>query len=283
MKYGMIVFPGGSAAPECVAALRHLGHDAELIWHGNPAVDPDAYDCLLLPPGHSYGDYLRPGAIAKLSPIMPSVQEYAAGGGVVVGFGNGFQILLEAGLLPGAMLINRSCKYVCRLQRIAVESTKSALTCGFQAADALLLPIAHRWGNYWVDDGTLERMEHNGQIVLVYGDPEPNGSLRGIAGICNESGNVVGTMAHFHRAVFEDLGSTDGVGAFASIASWVEKVRTGRNGRSAPSGRSEGSGRSVRDGHSARGGCCSCRGCDVAESAANMIAATSVEGGNARD
>ena len=157
-----------------------------------------------------------------------------------------------------------------------MESTKSALRFRRQM---LAAAHAHRWGNYWVDDGTGEdgaqRPDRSG-----HGDPEPNGSLRGSQAYATSLKRQA--PFHFHRAVFkEDLGPPT-LGAFA-LQSWVEKVRTGRNGRSAPSGRSEGSGRSVRDGHSARGGCCSCRGCDVAESAANMIAATSVEGGNARD
>ena len=171
----------------------------------------------------------------KLSPIMRPVQNCAAGGGVVVGFGR----LSDA---PGpaycqAMLINRSCKYVCRLQRIAVESTKSALTCGFQAADALLLPIAHRWGNCWVDDGTLERMEHAARsfwstAIPAQREPEDRRHMQRVWKRRGHHGSL-------SQSRVRGLGSTDGVGAVASIASWVEKVRTGRNGRSAPSGRSK--------------------------------------------
>jgi len=226
MKYGVIVFPGGSSAPECAAALTHLGHDAELVWHGDAGADLSAYDCVLLPPGHSFGDYLRPGAIAKLSPIMDRVVARAAAGGLVAGFGNGFQILLEAGLLPGAVLMNRTRKYVCRQQRVAVQSTESPITCNFAAGDTLLMPIAHRFGNYWADAATLARMQDYGQILLTYCDPEPNGSVMGIAGICNESRNVVGAMVQPHRAVFADLGSTDGARLFESLARWAQPVHT---------------------------------------------------------
>jgi phosphoribosylformylglycinamidine synthase I len=218
MRYGVIVFPGGSSAPECAAALRYLGHDVELVWHGEADADLSRFDCVLLPPGHSFGDYLRPGAIAKLSPIMDRVTAYAQAGSLVVGFGNGFQILLEAGLLPGAVLMNRTRKYVCRQQRVAVQSTKSPITCSLSTGETLLMPIAHRYGNYWADDATLASMEANDQILLTYCDPEPNGSVMRIAGICNSSHNVVGAMVQPHRAVFADLGSTDGARLFESIA-----------------------------------------------------------------
>lgn len=218
MKYGVIVFPGASSARECRDVIERMGHSAQLIWHQDTDISDS--DCLLLPGGHSYGDYLRPGAIAKLSPIMQSVEAFARNGGTVIGMGNGFQILLEAGLLPGGVLMNASGKYVCKPQQVKVESTDSPLTCTLTKGRTLTLPIEHRFGNFQVDHSTLEAMKNRGQIILTYED-NPNGSTMGIAGICNEARNVVGMMPHAQKAADDQLGLTDGRIMFESVASWA--------------------------------------------------------------
>jgi len=190
-----------------VEAVRLLGGDAELIWHGDATL-PDV-DAVVLPGGFAHGDYLRPGAIARFSPVMTAVQEFAASGGPVVGICNGFQVLTEAGLLPGALQKNRGLKFVCTTVELAVVGTRSALTAHAHRGQVLRIPINHFEGNYTCQSETLARLISEDRVVLRYVD-NPNGSMDAIAGICNEGGNVVGLMPHPERACDPLLGSGDG-------------------------------------------------------------------------
>lgn len=237
MKFGVIVFPGSNCDRDCRNAIEAAGFDAEFIWHRDTSVA--GYDCLVLPGGYSYGDYLRPGAIARFSPVMDSVVEYARDGRPVIGICNGFQILLEAGLLPGAMQRNVGTRFICDRVRVRIESTRTPFTLGCREGDVLTLPIAHADGNYYADPQTLAELEERGQVVFRYcnelGDatPEanPNGSLNNIAGVSNEAGNVVGMMPHPERACEAILGGTDGRRIFESVAEWVRGgVRVGQDG-----------------------------------------------------
>ncbi|MGI6130287.1 MAG: phosphoribosylformylglycinamidine synthase subunit PurQ [Bacillota bacterium] len=228
MKFGIVVFPGSNCDKDVQTAARAVGHDADFIWHTDTSVD--GFDCLVLPGGFSYGDYLRTAAIARFSPVMEPVARYAASGRPVIGICNGFQVLLEAGLLPGAMLRNTSCKFVCKPQRIRVESTRTPFTRKFRQGQVITLPIAHGDGNYYIDGETLEQMERGGRVVFRYCDesgeptPEsnPNGSLNNIAGICNNAGNVLGMMPHPERAAEGILGGADGRLLLESVAQWVQ-------------------------------------------------------------
>ncbi len=230
MKFGIVVFPGSNCDRDVQTAARAAGYDAEVVWHTDISVD--GFDCLVLPGGFSYGDYLRTAAIARFSPVMESVNRYAASGRPVMGICNGFQVLLEAGLLPGAMLRNTSCKFVCRPQRVRVEveSARTPFTLELRSGQVITLPIAHGEGNYYADGETLAQMEMDGQVVFRYcdesGEPthesNPNGSLDNIAGICNKAGNVLGMMPHPERAAESILGGADGRLLFDSVAQWVQ-------------------------------------------------------------
>lgn len=226
MKFGVITFPGSNCDYDSYAAVRYdLGEEVEFLWHAES--DLHGSDVILLPGGFSYGDYLRTGAIARFSPIMKEVVRFANDGGVVVGICNGFQILLEAELLPGAMLRNRSLRFACKHVNLRPETTNSMLTAGMSRDDVLRIPIAHSDGNYFADDDTLRALVDNDQVVFRYcsGDGEitdeanPNGSVYNIAGICNENRNVFGMMPHPERATQEILGSTDGLRVFESLRS----------------------------------------------------------------
>jgi phosphoribosylformylglycinamidine synthase len=217
MKFGIVVFPGSNCDHDAYHATRHvLGQDAEYLWHKD--TDLKGADVLILPGGFSYGDYLRTGAIARFSPIMPAVQAFAAKGGPVLGICNGFQILLEAGLIPGAMLRNRSVKFVCAHMHIRVEQTDTPFTNSARKGQVLRIPIAHGEGNYFAAPEVLAKLEANRQVIFRYttaqGDvtdeANPNGSMAGIAGLCNEARNVVGMMPHPERASESALGSADG-------------------------------------------------------------------------
>jgi len=217
MKFGIVVFPGSNCDHDAYHATRHvLGQDAEYLWH--KGTDLKGADVLILPGGFSYGDYLRTGAIARFSPIMPAVQAFAAKGGPVLGICNGFQILLEAGLIPGAMLRNRSVKFVCAHMHIRVEQTDTPFTNSARKGQVLRIPIAHGEGNYFAAPEVLAKLEANRQVIFRYttaqGDvtdeANPNGSMAGIAGLCNEARNVVGMMPHPERASESALGSADG-------------------------------------------------------------------------
>jgi phosphoribosylformylglycinamidine synthase subunit PurQ / glutaminase len=206
-RVGVVIFPGSNCEHDVIKALGALGGSAELVWHGDSTVE--GYDALVLPGGFAHGDYLRPGAIARFSPVMESVSRFAAAGGPVVGICNGFQVLTEAGLLPGALQKNRGLRFLCTTAEVRVESEKSALTSGVAVGTVLRIPINHFEGNYICDAETLAVLQSEDRIVLRYVD-NPNGSIDGIAGVCNEAGNVVGLMPHPERASDELLGSQDG-------------------------------------------------------------------------
>jgi len=231
MKFGIVVFPGSNCDHDAYHATRHiLGQDAEYLWHKD--TDLKGADVLILPGGFSYGDYLRTGAIARFSPIMPAVQAFAAKGGPVLGICNGFQILLEAGLIPGAMLRNRTVKFVCAHVHIRVEQTDTPFTNSARKGQVLRIPIAHGEGNYFAAPEVLAKLEANRQVIFRYttaqGDvtdeANPNGSIAGIAGLCNEARNVVGMMPHPERASESALGSADGRVIFESA---VQSFKSG--------------------------------------------------------
>jgi phosphoribosylformylglycinamidine synthase len=208
MRFGVVVFPGSNCDHDAWYAVSHnLGHQAEFIWHDSSRLG--AVDAVILPGGFSYGDYLRCGAIAKFSPVMTAVREFAASGGLVLGICNGFQVLVESGLLPGALLRNRELKFVCRPVGVRVETTNSPFTSGAQSGQVLTLPVAHGEGCYFADDATLAALRHDDRVLLRYVD-NPNGSLDNIAGICSEKRNVMGMMPHPERAADALLGGTDG-------------------------------------------------------------------------
>jgi phosphoribosylformylglycinamidine synthase subunit PurQ / glutaminase len=206
-RVGVVLFPGTNCEHDAVHALGRLGAMAELVWHG--ATSLHDFDALVLPGGFAHGDYLRPGAIARFSPVMEAVTAFAASGGPVVGICNGFQVLTEAGLLPGALQKNRGLRFVCTTVRIRVERDDTALTNGVATGTELSIPINHFEGNYTCDARTLAELQDEGRIVLRYVE-NPNGSVDGIAGVCNAGRNVVGLMPHPERAADALLGSEDG-------------------------------------------------------------------------
>ena len=206
-RVGVVVFPGSNCEHDAVLALSRLGADAGLVWHGATSVS--GYDALVLPGGFAHGDYVRPGAIARFSPVMEAVGRFAADGGPVVGICNGFQVLCEAGLLPGALQKNRGLRFLCATVTVRVESTGSVLTDGVSVGTELRIPVNHFEGNYTCDDATAAALRADGRVVLRYVD-NPNGSVDDIAGVCNEAGNVVGLMPHPERASDPLLGSADG-------------------------------------------------------------------------
>jgi phosphoribosylformylglycinamidine synthase I len=224
MKFGIVTFPGSNCDYDTFqAVVETLGEEAVMLWHKDH--DLQGSDVVILPGGFSYGDYLRPGAIARFSPIMQEVVQHAERGGPVIGICNGFQIACEAGLLPGALLRNASLKFVCAPIHLRVESTDSLFTSRYERGQTIVLPIAHGDGRYSADEETLDRLEGEGQIVFRYAPSaleaeeayNPNGSMRDIAGIVNEAGNVLGLMPHPERAVDALLGSADGLPLFESI------------------------------------------------------------------
>ena len=224
MKFGVVVFPGSNCDHDAFHAVGSvLEKPAEFIWHQSENLS--GFDAVILPGGFSYGDYLRTGAIARFSPVMRAVEKFARAGGLVLGICNGFQILCEAGLLPGALMRNTGLRFICRHVHIRVETTATPFTCAAQAGQVLRIPIAHADGNYVCDDATLAGLKHHDQIVFRYCAPggsldpaaNPNGSLDAIAGICNLERNVLGLMPHPERAVEAALGSTDGLVVFRSL------------------------------------------------------------------
>lgn len=221
MKFAVIVFPGSNCDVDMFAAIKdELGSDVEYVWHAEK--DLDRFDAILLPGGFSYGDYLRCGAIARFSNIMADIKKAAEAGKPVLGVCNGFQILVEAGLLPGALRRNESLKFICRPVQLKVENNETLFTNEYEAGEVVSIPVAHGEGNYYVDEATLQTMKENKQIVFTYVD-NPNGSLENIAGIINERGNVLGMMPHPERAVDELLGGADGLKLFKSIVKqWRE-------------------------------------------------------------
>ena len=216
MKFGVVVFPGSNCDHDCWYAPSHnLGYPTEMIWHESTSLGD--IDAVILPGGFAYGDYLRCGAIAKFSPVMSAVKKFAAEGGLVVGFCNGFQILVEAGLLPGALLRNRGLKFICRQLALRVETGDSPFTANAVKGQMLRMPIAHGEGCYYADERTLDQLEAEDRVLVRYVD-NPNGSLRNIAGILNEQRNVMGMMPHPDRACDPLMGSTDGRLIFESMA-----------------------------------------------------------------
>ncbi len=224
MNFAVIVFPGSNCDHDAYYAAKEvLGQDAQFVWHKE--TDLHGADVVILPGGFSHGDYLRTGAIARFSPVMDAVKKFAAGGGPVLGICNGFQILLEAGLLPGAMLRNRDLKFRCEHVHVRVEHTDTPFTLACRSNQVLRIPIAHGEGNYFTTPDELKRLEQNRQIVFRYvnasgmvaDEANPNGSIASIAGICNERRNVVGLMPHPERACELAVGSADGRVMFESV------------------------------------------------------------------
>jgi len=239
MRFGVVVFPGSNCDADVYHAIRDvMGEPVDYVWHKDTAAD--GYDCLVLPGGFSYGDYLRTGAIARFSPIMAAVAEHAAAGKPLIGICNGFQMLLEMGLLPGAMLRNDSLQFRCHFQHLRVENAGTMFTGRFAPGEVISVPIAHGEGNYYCDGATLAELAAHGQIVFRYCDADgnvtpdanPNGSLANIAGIVNRAGNVLGLMPHPERCADPLLGGAeraDGARLFASlIDSWERGMAGGR-------------------------------------------------------
>ncbi|ANB60240.1 phosphoribosylformylglycinamidine synthase subunit PurQ [Anoxybacteroides amylolyticum] len=219
MKFAVIVFPGSNCDVDMYHAIKdELGEEVEYVWHTADSLD--AFDAILLPGGFSYGDYLRSGAIARFSNVMKAIQKAAGEGKPILGVCNGFQILLEAGLLPGAMRRNNSLKFICRPVTLSVENNETMFTSLYEQGEVLTIPIAHGEGNYYCDEETLQKLVDNRQIIFRYHDENPNGSLENIAGIMNENGNVLGMMPHPERAVDALLGSADGLKLFQSIVKY---------------------------------------------------------------
>jgi phosphoribosylformylglycinamidine synthase len=223
MKFGVIVFPGSNCDHDAFyAASENLGESAEYIWHDSRSLGD--VDAVILPGGFAYGDYLRCGAIARFSPVMQAVQRFAADGGLVLGICNGFQILVEAGLLPGALLRNRGLKFICRELRLQVATTHSPFTGALREGEVLRVPIAHGEGCYFADPRTLDELEAEDRVTFRYLD-NPNGSLRDIAGILSRERNVMGMMPHPERASDPLMGSADGLGVFQSMLAVTKATR----------------------------------------------------------
>lgn len=221
MKFAVIVFPGSNCDLDMYHAIKdELGEEAEYVWHDTH--DLSGYDGILLPGGFSYGDYLRAGAIARFSGVMDEVRKAAEEGKPVLGICNGFQILTEAGLLPGMLMRNKDLKFTCRTVSLKVENAHTLFTNEYKEGEEIRIPVAHGEGNYYCDDATYQHLKDNNQIVFTYGE-DFNGSRNNIAGIINERGNVLGMMPHPERAVSDLIGGTDGLPLFRSIVKqWRE-------------------------------------------------------------
>jgi phosphoribosylformylglycinamidine synthase len=237
MKFGVVQFPGSNCDDDAYHAVESVvGQPVEFIWHQSEQVS--GFDAIILPGGFAFGDYLRTGAIARFSPVMRAVDRFAKSGGLVLGICNGFQILLEAGLLPGAMTRNKGLRFLCRQVHIRVESTDTPFTCAAREGQVLKIPIAHMEGNYFCAPDTLAELERNKQIIFRYVTPDgrtpdpgdldanPNGALAAIAGICNRERNVLGLMPHPERAVESPLGSADGLVIFRSLVASLSRQAT---------------------------------------------------------
>lgn len=222
MKFAVLVFPGSNCDLDMYHAIKdELGEDVDYVWHD--ATDLSAYDGILVPGGFSYGDYLRCGAMANQSNVMAEVKKAADAGKPVLGVCNGFQILTEAGLLPGALLRNRDLKFICKNVELKVVNNNTLFTNQYAKDEVISVPIAHGEGNYYCDPATLKQLEDNNQIVFTYSGENPNGSLADIAGIVNERGNVLGMMPHPERAVSDLIGGSEGLALFKSIVKqWRE-------------------------------------------------------------
>jgi phosphoribosylformylglycinamidine synthase len=217
-RVGVILFPGSNCELDAIEAVRGLGGDAELLWHGDR--DLRGVDAVIVPGGFAHGDYLRPGAIARFSPVMEAVQGFAAAGGPIVGICNGFQVLTEAGLLPGALMRNAGLSFVCRPVRLKVENSQSLFTAAYDSDEEVLFPVAHHDGNYQADAATLDRLEGEGRVAFRYQE-EVNGSARNIAGILNDAGNVLGLMPHPEGVIVPAHGGVDGRRLFEGLLETV--------------------------------------------------------------
>lgn len=214
MRFAVLVFPGSNCDIDCFKAVEAMGESVDYVWHTETDLSP--YDCILVPGGFSYGDYLRCGAISRFAPVMNEVAKAAEEGKFILGICNGFQILTEAGLLPGALRRNESMKFRCHDSVLQVVNHETPFTASYSEGQDIVIPIAHGEGNYYCDEATLKQLRDNRQIVFTYKD-NPNGSVSDIAGICNERGNVLGMMPHPERAMSSLLGSEDGKAMFTSI------------------------------------------------------------------
>lgn len=230
MKFGIVVFPGSNCDHDCYhVATKVMGHEARFLWHKD--TDVGDVDCLILPGGFSYGDYLRSGAMAACSPIMDSVKKFAEDGGLVIGICNGFQILVEARMLPGVLIRNDSLKFICKDVHLRVEHSDTPFTNACRVGEVLKIPIAHHDGNYYADKKEIARLMKKGQILFRYcsreGDVDaetnPNGSIEAVAGITNEKGNVCGMMPHPERCSEGLLGNIDGIKIFESIVKFIKE------------------------------------------------------------
>ena len=220
MRFGVVVFPGSNCDHDCFYVLNNaLNQDVKYIWHKD--IEVRDVDCIVLPGGFSYGDYLRTGAIARFSPIMQGVIDFAKKGGLVIGICNGFQILLEAGLLPGAMLRNKNLHFICKDVHIKLLNKNTPFTNLYKKDEVLKIPIAHNEGNYYIDENGLKTLKKNNQIVFQY-CANPNGAVDNIAGIINKERNVLGMMPHPERSSEKELGSQDGLFIFKSMVKWVK-------------------------------------------------------------
>lgn len=231
MKFAVLVFPGSNCDIDCYKAVEQtIGQEVDYVWH--TATDLSTYDCILVPGGFSYGDYLRCGAMASFANVMSEVKKAAEAGKYILGICNGFQILTEANLLPGALIRNTGLKFRCHQSQLEVVNNNNPFTGEYEQGEIINIPIAHGEGNYFCDDETLAELQANNQIIFRYaGDTNPNGSILNIAGISNKAGNVVGMMPHPERAVNEILGSADGKRMFTSILNaWREQHGTAING-----------------------------------------------------
>lgn len=233
MKVGVVTFPGSNCDYDAYAAIKFvINEEVEFLWHKSD--DLLGSDLIILPGGFSYGDYLRAGSIAKFSPIMDKIISFANEGGLVIGVCNGFQVLTESGLLPGALIRNSHLRFNCKFVNIRVENNNSPYTNACEKGDILNIPIAHGEGNYYNFDGDIKELEDNGQIAFKYCMPDgsisleanPNGSANNIAGITNKEGNVLGMMPHPERAVEKILGSTDGIHVFESVKRYLNSKKT---------------------------------------------------------
>ena len=231
MKFGVVVFPGSNCDHDAYHVVsKHVGQPVDFIWHQETNLK--CFDAVIIPGGFSYGDYLRAGALARFSPVMNALKEFASKGRFVFGICNGFQILCEAGLLPGALMRNRSLHFVCKHVNLRVENQNTPYTSEVVTGKVLSIPIAHAEGNYTCDDATFNALEENGQIVFRYCDENgevtdganPNGARSNIAGICNRDRNVLGMMPHPERACEDMLGSSDGRDIFRSLARSIERL-----------------------------------------------------------
>ncbi len=228
-EFGVVVFPGSNCDHDCYYMItKGFLRSCRYIWHEE--TDVEDVECIIIPGGFSYGDYLRTGCIASLSPVMDSIKEHARKGKPVIGICNGFQILVESKILPGAFLRNSTLTFVCDWTNVRVENTKTPFTTGMKVGDILKIPVANAEGNYYLDAKRLDALEKNSQVVFRYCNEEgeivesanPNGSVNNIAGICNPEGNVVGMMPHPERSYEDILGSTDGKRIFESVIKWIE-------------------------------------------------------------